>query len=153
VGSEAEPIVVWLRGEHDIATDIALRRTLARAMAFNESAIVLDLTKVELMSASTLGVIVTARDFLRQRSRSLTVRHASPHVRRIIAICDLDSLFNPDLNLFSPDINPFGPDLAGAGAETAKALHTWVPVPEVEQAAPPPRTPVPAISAEQLAIA
>jgi anti-anti-sigma factor len=122
VGSETEPIVVWLRGEHDIATDIALRRTLKRAIAFNESALVLDLAQVELLSASTLGVIVTARNFLRQRSRSLTVRHASSHVRRIIGICGLNDLFRADLNLFSPH-------LAEAGAGTAQALNSRVPVP------------------------
>jgi anti-anti-sigma factor len=126
-GSEAEPIVVWLRGEHDIATDSALRRTLERAIAFNQSALVLDVAKVELMSASTLGVIVTARNFLRQRSRALTVRHPSPHVRRIIAICNLDYLFSPDLNLCRADLNPFSPDLAEAGARSVKALNSWVP--------------------------
>jgi len=129
VGSETEPIVVWLGGEHDIATDIALRRTLERAIAFNGSALVLDLAKVELLSASTLGVIVTARNYLRQRSRSLTVRHASAHVRRIIAICDLDYLFSPELNLLRADVSLFSPHLAEAGAGTAKTLNSWVPAP------------------------
>jgi anti-anti-sigma factor len=73
-GPEAAPTVVWLRGEHDIATDGERRRVLACVTAANDAAIVVDLSEVELMSASTLGVIVTARKLLRQQSRSLTVR-------------------------------------------------------------------------------
>jgi anti-anti-sigma factor len=77
-GPEAASTVVWLRGEHDIATDGELRRVLACVIAANAAAIVVDLSEVELMSASTLGVIVTARKLLRQQSRSLTVRSPQP---------------------------------------------------------------------------
>ena len=70
----AGPTVVWLEGEHDIATAGALLRVLGRAIAANDAAIVVDLSEAVLVSASTLGVILSARDFLRQRSRSLTVR-------------------------------------------------------------------------------
>jgi len=63
VGRETRPTVVWLRGEQDIATDGELRRVLACGMA-NDAAIVVDLSDVELMSASTLGVLVTARALL-----------------------------------------------------------------------------------------
>jgi anti-anti-sigma factor len=86
---------VWLRGEHDIATDGSLLGVLSRAIAANNAAIVLDLSEVDLMSASTLGVIVAARNLLRRRSRSLTVRSPSASVRRIIGICGLDDLFGP----------------------------------------------------------
>ena len=89
------PTVVWLRGEHDIATDGPLRVVLGGAIEANDSDIVVDLSEVELVTASTLGVIVTAQKFLMQRSRSLTVRSPSPFVRRIIGICGLDDLLAP----------------------------------------------------------
>ena len=94
---EALPTIIWLQGEHDIATDGALRRTLERAIALNDAEILVDLTKVELLSASTIGVILVARDTLRQQSRSLTMRAPSPHVRRVIGICGLQHLLIPCL--------------------------------------------------------
>jgi anti-anti-sigma factor len=93
-GPEIGPTIIWLRGEHDIATDGDLRRTLASAIALNNAPIVVDLSKVELMSASTLGVIVAAWDSLRQQSRSLTMRSPSSHVRRVISICGLHNLLS-----------------------------------------------------------
>lgn len=86
------PTVVWLFGEQDISSDQALRRVLSAAIASNDADVVVDLSSVSFVSASTLGVIVTARRFLLQRSRALTVRSPSAHVRRIIGICGLDDL-------------------------------------------------------------
>jgi anti-anti-sigma factor len=71
-GPEPGPTVVWLRGEHDITTDRALSLTVARAIALNDAPLVLDLSEVEFLGASTLEVIVRAREFLHHRSRSLT---------------------------------------------------------------------------------
>ena len=115
VAPEAGPTVVWLRGEQDIATDGELRRVLACVTAANAAAIVLDLSEVELMSAATLRVIVTARKLLRQQSRSLTVRSPSTFVRRIIGICGLEDLLGA-----SGQKND-----GGAG----DALGSWVAVP------------------------
>ena len=109
------PTVVWLRGEQDIATDGELRRVLACGVAANDAAIVVDLSEVELMSASTLGVLVTARALLGEQSRSLTVRHPSAFVRRIIGSCGLADLLGP-----SGQKND-----DGAG----HALGSWVAVP------------------------
>jgi len=61
-GLEAHPTIIWLRGEHDIATDGALRRKLEPSIALNDAAIVVDLTEVKLLSASTIGLILAARD-------------------------------------------------------------------------------------------
>lgn len=92
---EAGPTVVWLQGEHDITTDGDLQRALAGAIAANGAAVVLDLSEVDFMSASTLGVIVAARRFLRHRSRSLTVRSPSTSLVRILDICGLSDLLGP----------------------------------------------------------
>ena len=119
-GPETSPTVVWLHGEHDISTDGALCRALACAIALNDAALVLDLSDVRHISASTLGVIVSARKLLRQQSRSLTVRSPSAFVRRIIGICGLDELFGP------------GPE----DGVVPDALGSWVVIPLAEQAAP-----------------
>jgi anti-sigma B factor antagonist len=92
VGSEIGPIVVWLWGEHDVSTDTALCLTLARAIAVGRAGVIVDLSGVEFMGASTLGVIARARELLRQGSASLTVRSPSAFVRRVIGVCGLDDL-------------------------------------------------------------
>ncbi len=71
-------LVVWLRGQHDESTEKALCLTLAHAIALGGRGLVLDLAEVRDMSPSTLAVIVRAREYLRQRSASLTVRAPRP---------------------------------------------------------------------------
>ncbi|MGA3218155.1 MAG: STAS domain-containing protein [Acidimicrobiales bacterium] len=128
-GRETGPIVVWLRGEHDLSTDDAPCATLARAIALDRAALVLDLSEVEFMAPSTLGVIARAREFLQGRSGSLTVRSPSARARRAMDACRLNDLLGP-----SPEM---------AGDEKGGALGTWVAVPGAPrddgQTAPSPR--------------
>jgi anti-anti-sigma factor len=74
LGEPGPQLVVWLRGRHDASTESALCMTLARAIAVGGPGLVLDLAEVEAMSTSALAVIARAREYLRQRSASLTVR-------------------------------------------------------------------------------
>jgi anti-anti-sigma factor len=120
-GFEADPIVVWLTGEHDISTDGALSQVLARAIALGATALVIDMSELGFMGASTLGTIVRARELLRRRSGTLTVRSAPPFARRIIDICGLNDLLGPE----------------EAGTLAATALGLWVAVPAAGQPAPP----------------
>jgi len=119
-GAGEDPTVVWLTGEHDISTDDALGLTLARAIALDATALVVDLSETQFMGASTLGTIVRARAYLRSRSGTLTVRSAPPFIRRLIDICGLDDLL--------------GPSVEEVGEPIGGALGSWVAVPVVEQA-------------------
>ena len=85
-------VIVRLRGDQDISTVPALSVELAQAIAINDADLVLDLRDVPFMDASTVGVIIGAREFLRPRGRSLTLRSISGIVRRLIEVCDLDDL-------------------------------------------------------------
>jgi anti-anti-sigma factor len=130
-GPEAGPIVVWLWGEHDASTDRALCLTLARAIAVDSAGLVLDLSEVEFIGSSTLGIIVRAREFLRQRTASLTLRAPSAPARRSIDACGLTDLLSPDPQM--------------AAALTGTALSSWVAVPAVERGdgQPAPSAPAP----------
>ena len=121
-GAAEGATVVWLQGDHDVATEGELRRVLLRAIEANDAAIVLDLSEAGLISASTLGVIVAARKALRSRSRSLTVRSASASAQRIIGICGLGSLLKP-----SPDTAGGVPGTAFAGVGLPAASPACVP--------------------------
>jgi anti-anti-sigma factor len=116
-----------LAGEHDISNDDALRRTLARAIALGSTALVVDLGEARFISARTLRTISQAREFLRRRSGSLTVRSASPFARRIIGFCGLNDLL--------------GPDLEEAGRLAGTALSSFVAVPTAGRCSGRPRPP------------
>ena len=84
--------VVWLRGEYDTSTLVALSVQLCRAISHNDADLVVDLRHVTFMDASTVGVIVRAREFLRPRGRSLTLRSLSGIASRVIEVCGLQEL-------------------------------------------------------------
>ena len=118
---DAHHTVVWLQGEHDISTVAALSETMARAIALDDADLVIDLNGVEFMDAATIGVIVRARDFLRQRSRSISLRSPSACARRILDVCDLSDLLDPR---------------PSAGADTREAnrsLGRLMPVPTLDR--------------------
>jgi anti-anti-sigma factor len=93
---EGRPVVVRPWGEHDVSTDGALCLTLARAIALDSAGLVLDLSEVEVIGPSTFGVIVRAREFLRQRSASLTVRSPSEPAQSTMDDCGLSDLLCPN---------------------------------------------------------
>ena len=112
-------IVVCLRGEHDLATVAELSATMARAITLSDADLVVDLSRVEFMSASTIGVVVWARELLRARDRSLAVRTPSRCARRVLELCDLSDLIDPRF-------------AERPMTRAAAALGTWVPVPAIE---------------------
>jgi anti-sigma B factor antagonist len=119
---DAHRTVVWLQGEHDVSTVAALSETMARAIALDDADLVIDLSGVEFMDAATIGVIVRARDFLRQRSRSMSLRSPSTCARRILDVCDLSDLLDPHP---SPGANT---------REATRALGRLTPVPTPDRA-------------------
>jgi anti-anti-sigma factor len=86
------PTLVVLTGEHDLATSRALRHVMAEAIATNDADLVVDLSEVEFMGATTVTVMDRARDFLQQDSRKLTVRAPSPRARHVIELCGLSDI-------------------------------------------------------------
>jgi anti-anti-sigma factor len=89
-GREVNRTVVLLRGEHDASTVAALSEAMARAIALDDADLVVDLGGVEFMDAATVRLIIRAGEFLRLRSRSLTLRSPSTRARRVLDLCGLD---------------------------------------------------------------
>jgi anti-anti-sigma factor len=109
-------IVVTMRGDHDVATAEALRTTVAGAMALGGADVVLDMSLVGFLDASTIGVVASARDELRRGRRSLSVRDPSACARRLLGLCGLGDLVEPDAE--------GGPDLVVMAAVlSASAAH------------------------------
>ena len=121
-GRDGDRTVIWLQGEHDISTTVALTDTLARAVALDDADLVIDLSEVQFMSAATVGILVRTDDLLRQQSRSLTLRAPSTCARRVLELCGVAG----DLDLDPADSTP--------EATTASALGSWVAVPAADRA-------------------
>ncbi len=85
-GCDADHNVVWVRGAQDASTAVALCMTVARAIAFDDSDLVVDLSEVTFMDAATVAVMIRAEAFLRDRSRCLTLRAPSTHARGALGV-------------------------------------------------------------------
>jgi anti-anti-sigma factor len=94
-GCDADHGVVWVRGVHDASTVVALCMTMARAIAFDDTDLVVDLSEVTFMDATTVTVMVRAEAFLRGRWRSLTLRSPSTQAWRVLGVGGLAELVDP----------------------------------------------------------
>lgn len=72
-----------------------LSEMMARAVALDDSDLVLDLSDVQFMDAATINVLIRSREFLRARSRSLVLTAPSTSALRVIRACGLDHLIEP----------------------------------------------------------
>lgn len=116
VDRDPEFTVVWVRGEHDLATKVSLVVAIARAAQRDDADLLVDLSEVTFMDASTIGALVGSRNRLRAHSQSLQLRAPSPPARRVLEMCDLAHLIHSDAaGMMHP---------TGASA----ALSTWVDV-------------------------
>jgi len=136
---EPDCTVVWVRGEQDIVTKVALAITIAAAARLDDAPVLVDLSGVTFMDASTVGAIVASRDRLRFRRQLLEVRAPSPPARRILELCALTHLVHGDME------HATGP---------AAALSTWIDVLPAQPTTrgvpvgPPATSPTPSMSKE-----
>jgi anti-anti-sigma factor len=103
VSFDDEGRIVYLRGEHDLATVDPLSSALARLITGRASLdLRIDLSDVCFMDASTLGVIVRARQLIRGSGVTLEVGALSPCARRLFDISGLGHLVDPLTNRCAP---------------------------------------------------
>lgn len=81
--------VVWLEGEHDLATVAVLANTLAKVVSAGGDVIV-DLSGVTFLSTATIDELVQVRNLLWSQDRSFTLRSPSKFARRLLDLCGLD---------------------------------------------------------------
>lgn len=93
--ADRDRTVVRVSGDQDIANVTALSDALASATTAGDATVVVDLSGVTFMDASTLGAIAHARLVLESGSRSLIVRSPSPCARRLLDLCGFHDLTEP----------------------------------------------------------
>jgi anti-anti-sigma factor len=92
VSREGARTVVWLNGEHDIATSVALADTLAGAISLDDADLVVDLSGVTFMAGATISELVRSEHALRGQHRRLAVRAPSGIAARVLELCGLTDL-------------------------------------------------------------
>ena len=128
LGGEPLRTVVWVGGEQDMATRVQLTAGLAEAAGLDDADVVVDISGVTFMDASTIGALVVARNGLRAHSRSLSVRDPSPSARGLLNLCGLARLID----------QPSAP----VGVPVVTALGSWVGVPARDSGKEPALPPV-----------
>ena len=93
---DADTVVVRLWGEHDSSTVPALAAMLASAVDREEANLVVDLSNVQFINGATIRVLVAAGDFLVGQSRTFTLRSPSRCARRILDLCAISGLYEPE---------------------------------------------------------
>lgn len=118
VSTEGDRTVVWLSGEHDLASIGLLDASMRSAVEDHDTDVVVDLEALAFMDASTLGSLLRGRSRLADRGRRLTLRTAPRCARLVLDPCDLAHLIEPT------PVAARGSDQIGR-----TALETWVEVP------------------------
>ena len=93
---DTDTIVVRLWGEHDSSTVPALAALLASAVDREEANLVVDLSNVQFINAATIRVLAAAGDFWMGQSRTVTLRSPSRCARRVLDLCSMSGLCEPE---------------------------------------------------------
>ena len=112
----SERAVVWVRGDHDIATKVSVAVAIVRASECDDMHVIIDLSGVTFMDASTVGAIVGGENRLRSRGQSLELRAPSASARRVLELCGLAH------HIQQTPVH---------STDAAAALATWVDVPPI----------------------
>ena len=92
---EGDAVVIYVRGEIDMATAARLRDAIEPHLGPGQT-IVLELSGVTFMDSSCLGVLVQARGSLTADGGSLMLRNPSTMARRLVTIAGLEGLLQTD---------------------------------------------------------
>ena len=87
--------VVALEGELDAAALNTLVDAFDKAIAEDDSDVVVDLAGVEFIGAAWIGTLVRSRASLQSQDRVLTLRSPSRMVNRLLELCGLSYLIEP----------------------------------------------------------
>jgi anti-anti-sigma factor len=96
ISREGGHTVIWLVGDQDLATVSVLETALTEVLELDHSHLVVDLRETSFVDAATIGALVRNRTAFRHRSRDLTLRAPSDFVRRVLELCGVAHLVDPN---------------------------------------------------------
>ncbi|MBC8484335.1 MAG: STAS domain-containing protein [Actinobacteria bacterium] len=86
-------VVLVVLGDLDLAGAPRLRQAVVSETATGIRHLVLDLTAVDFIDSTGLGVVVGALRRLRAHDAELSLVCPEPRIRRVFEMCDLDRVF------------------------------------------------------------
>jgi anti-sigma B factor antagonist len=86
-------VTVRLQGELDLGTADVLRSCLAELYASGRRQVVLDLSELDVIDSTGLGVLVAGLKRFRADDGQLAVVHPAPRVRKVFELTKLDTEF------------------------------------------------------------
>ena len=86
--------VVEMEGEVDVYTAPQLKQQLLSLLEAGNSHMVVDLTRVEYLDSTALGVLIGGLKRVRERDGNLPLICPSPRIRRVFEITGLDKIFD-----------------------------------------------------------
>lgn len=92
LGDEAP--IVELEGEVDVYTAPQLKQQMISLLESGARDMVVDLTKVEYLDSTALGVLIGGLKRMRERDGNLSLICPSARIRRVFEITGLDKIFN-----------------------------------------------------------
>lgn len=90
----AEPLVVTVRGEVDLATAPEFESCIQRAFVAAPKAVLLDLEGLTFIDSSGLRVLVALSKDARSRDASLALRNVPRHAQRVLDLTGLSEWFD-----------------------------------------------------------
>jgi anti-anti-sigma factor len=87
-------VLVHVAGEFDIGTQPVLRQALSRAHAADVD-VLLDLSEVTFVDASSLGVLMDTHRALAERGHTFRIVNPARAVARVLALTDLTAVLMP----------------------------------------------------------
>jgi len=86
-------MTVALRGEVDLASAPQFRRELHDLIDKGNMRVVLDLSRLEFMDSTGLGVLIGCLKRLKEGDGQLVLEHVRPAVSRVFEVTGLDRIF------------------------------------------------------------
>lgn len=91
---EKELPVIELEGEVDVYTAPQLKQQMISLLEGGSRRMVVDLTKVEYLDSTALGVLIGGLKRMREQDGNMVLVCPSPRIRRVFEITGLDKIFD-----------------------------------------------------------
>jgi anti-anti-sigma factor len=97
VWREGDRTVIGLYGEHDLSTGAELSGALASFCGVGGVGdVTVDLSQITLLDSTTITALLGARNLMLRQNRRLILRAPSAHARRVLQVCGLLVLLEPN---------------------------------------------------------
>jgi len=85
--------IIELEGEVDVYTAPQLKQKMISLLDAGAQQMIVDLSKVEYLDSTALGVLIGGLKRMRERDGNLSLICPSPRIRRVFEITGLDKIF------------------------------------------------------------